>query len=117
MQGTPGIFFEMLTFNPLLFLLLLLLLLPTVICAGFPRNCSIVLQENLARGHLVSLPYSDSLIGGQEQFNLQLADTKATSGLSLSRQLYMFQQGLRITNHGGFGTPRIPRLYLLSGVL
>ncbi|VDL27052.1 unnamed protein product [Hymenolepis diminuta] len=51
------------------------------ILANFPPNCSIVIQENLARGHLITLPYITSLLGNIGQFTLQVANINPYFGI------------------------------------
>ncbi|VDK44064.1 unnamed protein product [Taenia asiatica] len=53
----------------------LLVLLHGQVFAHFPPNCSIVIQENLARGHHIALPYVNTLIENLQQFNLQVTNT------------------------------------------
>ena len=48
-----------------------------LVFAHFPPNCSIVLQENLARGHLIALPYIASLAGNLDQFTIQMTGVNA----------------------------------------
>ncbi|EUB61257.1 Protocadherin [Echinococcus granulosus] len=56
------------------FLPLLLVLLHGRVFAHFPPNCSIVIQENLARGYLIVLPYVNKMVGNLQQFNLQVTN-------------------------------------------
>ncbi|VDN97311.1 unnamed protein product [Rodentolepis nana] len=65
-------------YNLILFILTLFL---HSIFAHFPPNCSIVIQENLARGHLITLPYISSLLGNIDQFTLQVANTNPYFGI------------------------------------
>uniref|UniRef100_A0A5K3FFR0 Cadherin domain-containing protein n=1 Tax=Mesocestoides corti TaxID=53468 RepID=A0A5K3FFR0_MESCO len=62
--------------------MLLLILLPTItVFAHFPPNCSLVVQENLARGHLIALPYTSNIFDSIDQFTLQITNSNPYFGV------------------------------------
>ncbi|VDM34435.1 unnamed protein product [Hydatigera taeniaeformis] len=85
------------------FLPFLLVLLYVRVFAHFPPNCSIVIQENLARGQLIALPYVNTLVGNIQQFNLQVTNTNPyfnviseSSGVQMATNGHQHQNPWRI---------------------
>ena len=49
--------------------------------AHFPSNCSIVIQENIARGQRLALPFTNTLVAFKDQFDLQVTNTNPYFGV------------------------------------
>lgn len=93
-------------FCNLIVLVLNLLLRPII--AHFPPNCSVVVQENLARGHLITLPHFTALLENSDHFTLQVTNSNPYFGVIADSPRVQMTSGQQHQNHLRIWYPKEP---------